>query len=91
MLQSSGFAYNLKEARKKSFQVELVFILQNILFSRHHNFFHTCYYLNFLGATKPVYAPEPHDVGRYIQAEITFGGQISIAKTAGPVDPGMFS
>ncbi|CAL5085061.1 unnamed protein product [Urochloa decumbens] len=39
------------------------------------------------GATKPVYAPEPHDVGRYIQAEITFGGQISIAKTAGPVDP----
>ncbi|WVZ66865.1 hypothetical protein U9M48_016028 [Paspalum notatum var. saurae] len=39
------------------------------------------------GATKPVYAPEPHDVGRYIQAEIKFGGQISIAKTAGPVDP----
>nr|CAB3455125.1 unnamed protein product [Digitaria exilis] len=39
------------------------------------------------GATKPVYAPEPHDVGRYIQAEIKFGGQISNAKTAGPVDP----
>ncbi|KAJ1292135.1 hypothetical protein BS78_02G369200 [Paspalum vaginatum] len=39
------------------------------------------------GATKPVYAPEPHDVGRYLQAEIQFGGQISIAKTAGPVDP----
>lgn len=44
-----------------------------------------------LGATKPVYAPEPHDVGRYIQAEIKFGGQILIAKTAGPIDPGMFS
>ncbi|XP_062189828.1 stomatal closure-related actin-binding protein 1-like isoform X2 [Phragmites australis] len=39
------------------------------------------------GAIKPVYAPEPHDVGRYIQAEIKFGSQISIAKTAGPVDP----
>ncbi|CAD6222841.1 unnamed protein product [Miscanthus lutarioriparius] len=39
------------------------------------------------GATKPVYAPEPHDVGRYIQAEIKFGGQISIAKTSGPIDP----
>lgn len=44
-----------------------------------------------LGATKPMYAPEPHDVGRHIQAEIQFGGQISIVKTAGPVDPGMFS
>lgn len=39
------------------------------------------------GATKPVYAPEPHDVGRYIQAEIKFGCQISIAKTSGPIDP----
>ncbi|KAL6657070.1 hypothetical protein ACP70R_004850 [Stipagrostis hirtigluma subsp. patula] len=39
------------------------------------------------GATKSVYAPEPHDVGRYIQAEIRFCGQISIIKTSGPVDP----
>ncbi|KAL6841780.1 hypothetical protein ACP4OV_028292 [Aristida adscensionis] len=39
------------------------------------------------GATKPVYAPEPHDVGRYLQAEIKFCGQISTAKTAGLVDP----
>jgi len=43
------------------------------------------------GATKPVYALEPHDVGRYIEAEIKFGGHTSIAKTAGPVDPGMIS
>nr|CAB3458772.1 unnamed protein product [Digitaria exilis] len=43
--------------------------------------------LETLGAIKPFYAPEPHDVGRYIQAEIKFGGQISNAKTAGPVDP----
>ncbi|CAM0873548.1 unnamed protein product [Alopecurus aequalis] len=39
------------------------------------------------GATRPVYAPEPHDVGRYLQAEISFGGEIAIAKTAGLVDP----
>ncbi|PWZ15254.1 Stomatal closure-related actin-binding protein 1 [Zea mays] len=39
------------------------------------------------GATKPVYAPEPHDVGRYIQAEVKSGGQISVAKTAGSIDP----
>ncbi|KAG2551724.1 hypothetical protein PVAP13_9KG415200 [Panicum virgatum] len=39
------------------------------------------------GATRPVYALEPHDVGRYLQAEIDVGGEIAIAKTAGPVDP----
>lgn len=39
------------------------------------------------GATKLVYAPEPHDVGRYLQAEINLGGEVSVAKTTGPVDP----
>ncbi|KAF7007282.1 hypothetical protein CFC21_022230 [Triticum aestivum] len=39
------------------------------------------------GATKLVYAPEPHDVGRYLQAEVNLGGQTSVAKTAGPLDP----
>ncbi|KAI4988147.1 hypothetical protein ZWY2020_029777 [Hordeum vulgare] len=39
------------------------------------------------GATRPAYAPEPHDVGRYMQAEINFGGETAIAKTAGLVDP----
>lgn len=39
------------------------------------------------GATKLVYAPEPHDVGRYLQAEVNLGGEISVAKTAGPLDP----
>ncbi|AQL06431.1 Stomatal closure-related actin-binding protein 1 [Zea mays] len=39
------------------------------------------------GATRPVYALEPHDVGRYLQAEIDVGGEIAVAKTAGPVDP----
>ncbi|KAL6593782.1 hypothetical protein ACP70R_048683 [Stipagrostis hirtigluma subsp. patula] len=39
------------------------------------------------GATRPVYALEPHDVGRFVQAEINFNGEIAVAKTAGPVDP----
>uniref|UniRef100_A0A3B6MKT9 Stomatal closure-related actin-binding protein 1 n=1 Tax=Triticum aestivum TaxID=4565 RepID=A0A3B6MKT9_WHEAT len=39
------------------------------------------------GATRPAYAPEPNDVGRYMQAEINFGGETAIAKTAGLVDP----
>uniref|UniRef100_A0A0E0KE14 Stomatal closure-related actin-binding protein coiled-coil domain-containing protein n=1 Tax=Oryza punctata TaxID=4537 RepID=A0A0E0KE14_ORYPU len=39
------------------------------------------------GATKSVYAPEPHDVGQYLEAEINFGGEIATAKTAGPIDP----
>lgn len=39
------------------------------------------------GATRLVYAPEPHDVGRYVQAEISLGGETAIAKTAGLVDP----
>ncbi|XP_062211368.1 stomatal closure-related actin-binding protein 1-like [Phragmites australis] len=39
------------------------------------------------GATRSVYALEPHDVGRYVQAEINFNGEIAVAKTVGPVDP----
>ncbi|KAL5199118.1 hypothetical protein ABZP36_002630 [Zizania latifolia] len=39
------------------------------------------------GAVKQAYAPEPHDVGRYLQAEINHSGEISVVKTAGPVDP----
>ncbi|AQK93161.1 Stomatal closure-related actin-binding protein 1 [Zea mays] len=41
------------------------------------------------GTTKPAYAPEPHDVGRYTQAEVKSGGQTSITKTAGSVHPGL--
>ncbi|XP_047090587.1 stomatal closure-related actin-binding protein 1-like isoform X1 [Lolium rigidum] len=39
------------------------------------------------GATRLVYAPEPQDVGRYVQAEISLGNETAIAKTAGLVDP----
>lgn len=41
------------------------------------------------GATKPVYAPEPFDVGRVLQAEITFGDQTTLMTTASAIDPGL--
>lgn len=39
------------------------------------------------GATKSIYAPEPFDVGRLIQAEILSNGQKVIVTTAGHIDP----
>lgn len=39
------------------------------------------------GATKSVYAPEPFDVGRILQADVSFDGQIVALKTNGPIDP----
>lgn len=39
------------------------------------------------GATKAVYAPEPFDVGRFLQAEVSFDGQKAIVSTTGPIDP----
>ncbi|GLT41807.1 hypothetical protein SLA2020_158470 [Shorea laevis] len=39
------------------------------------------------GASKSVYAPEPFDVGRILQAEIVYDGQQTILTTAGAVDP----
>ncbi|CAL5436444.1 unnamed protein product [Camellia sinensis] len=39
------------------------------------------------GATKSVYAPEPFDVGRILQAEIMLDGQKITLTTAGPIDP----
>ncbi|XP_057484208.1 stomatal closure-related actin-binding protein 1-like [Actinidia eriantha] len=39
------------------------------------------------GATKSVYAPEPFDVGRILQAEIISDGQNITLTTTGPVDP----
>ena len=41
------------------------------------------------GATKSVYAPEPFDVGRILQAEITYNGQQITLTTTGAVDPGV--
>ena len=40
------------------------------------------------GATKSIYAPDPFDVGRILQAEIMFDGRMIIVPTAGPIDPG---
>ncbi|XP_062015996.1 stomatal closure-related actin-binding protein 1 [Rosa rugosa] len=39
------------------------------------------------GAIKSVYAPEPFDVGRFLQADIVFDGQRLTLTTAGPIDP----
>ncbi|XP_024019533.1 stomatal closure-related actin-binding protein 3 [Morus notabilis] len=39
------------------------------------------------GANKPVYAPEPLDVGRILQADICFNGQKASVMTPGPIDP----
>ncbi|KAG6632274.1 hypothetical protein I3843_13G129500 [Carya illinoinensis] len=39
------------------------------------------------GATKSIYAPEPFDVGRILQADIVSEGQQISLKTAGPIDP----
>ncbi|KAL3530072.1 hypothetical protein ACH5RR_009394 [Cinchona calisaya] len=39
------------------------------------------------GATKSVYAPEPFDVGRILQAEVITDGHIITVTTTGPIDP----
>ncbi|KAK4780451.1 hypothetical protein SAY87_016557 [Trapa incisa] len=39
------------------------------------------------GATKSVYAPEPSDVGRVIQADILLDGQKITLSTTGPIEP----
>ncbi|XP_044506398.1 stomatal closure-related actin-binding protein 1 isoform X2 [Mangifera indica] len=39
------------------------------------------------GATKPVYAPEPLDVGRILQAELICDGQQITLTTTGAIDP----
>lgn len=40
-----------------------------------------------LGANKSVYAPEPIDIGRVLQVDITSNGQTVSVTTAGPIDP----
>ncbi|KAM0004356.1 hypothetical protein Hdeb2414_s0006g00192651 [Helianthus debilis subsp. tardiflorus] len=39
------------------------------------------------GATKPIYAPEPSDVGRVLQADIISDGLSVTLTTSGPIDP----
>ncbi|XP_057955048.1 stomatal closure-related actin-binding protein 1-like isoform X2 [Malania oleifera] len=39
------------------------------------------------GATKLVYAPEPFDVGRILEADIILDGQKITVRTTGPIDP----
>lgn len=42
------------------------------------------------GANKSIYAPEPFDVGRILQADIISNDQRVIVMTAGPIDPGLY-
>lgn len=42
------------------------------------------------GADKSVYAPEPFDVGRILQADIVSNGNKISVITSGPIDPGWF-
>ncbi|XP_020274248.1 stomatal closure-related actin-binding protein 1-like isoform X3 [Asparagus officinalis] len=39
------------------------------------------------GATKSVYAPEPFDVGQFLQVDIEFSDQRETLTTIGPIDP----
>ncbi|KAJ6831464.1 stomatal closure-related actin-binding protein 1-like isoform X1 [Iris pallida] len=39
------------------------------------------------GATRSIYAPEPSDVGRFLQADIVFGEERVTVTTTGPIDP----
>ncbi|XP_047316693.1 stomatal closure-related actin-binding protein 1-like isoform X2 [Impatiens glandulifera] len=39
------------------------------------------------GATKPVYAPEPFDVGRILQVEVILDQQLVTLTTTSPIDP----
>nr|KAJ0202515.1 hypothetical protein LSAT_V11C500254570 [Lactuca sativa] len=41
------------------------------------------------GATKPIYAPEPSDVGRLLEADVMSDGLSITLTTSGPIDPGL--
>lgn len=45
----------------------------------------------FSGATKAVYAPDPFDVGRNLQVDITTDAHTLTLTTTGPIDPGWSS
>lgn len=49
--------------------------------------FFTCFY-TVPGATKSVYAPEPCDVGRVLQADISIDDHTITVSTSAPIDPG---
>lgn len=44
----------------------------------------------YAGATKSVYALEPFDVGRFLQAEIVWNDEKVTLSTTGPIEPGGF-
>lgn len=42
------------------------------------------------GATKSIYAPEPFDVGRVLEADISTDDRTITVSTSGPIDPGLY-
>lgn len=44
--------------------------------------------ITFAGATKSVYAPEPFDVGKILQADVILDDHRITLTTTGPIDPG---
>ena len=42
-----------------------------------------------IGATKSVYAPEPFDVGKILQADVNLDDHRITLTTTGPIDPGI--
>ena len=57
---------------------EGVILLSHLLFS-------------FLGANKPIYAPEPLDVGKILRADIVSDTQTISVTTVSAIDPGLYS
>ena len=44
----------------------------------------------FSGANKSIYAPEPFDVGRFLEVDIFSTGQKVLVTTGGPIGPGEY-
>lgn len=47
--------------------------------------------LSFLGANKPIYAPEPLDVGKILRADVVSDTQTISVTTVAAIDPGLYS
>lgn len=47
--------------------------------------------LSFLGANKPIYAPEPLDVGKILQADVVSDTHTISVTTVSAIDPGLYS
>lgn len=67
----------------KDINAWLLLRLSHVRWFQHNSLF------TITGATKSVYAPEPFDVGRILQADISTNDQTITVATSGPIDPGL--